>query len=329
MIENTYVIIVTYGNRKVYLEKVLDYFSDNKSVQIILVNNNSSCELSSLIEETKTKIHLINSSHNKGSAWGFKTGIQYAILQADCAYIWLLDDDNLPEKNVLAILTDTFTLRVLQNQNNNFALMPVRSDRKYLKNVADGQPVHWNFPMKNAFLGFHLFKLHYFLFRKMFRITTKQMNDIIIPCAPYGGLFFHKNLIQQIGLPDERFFVYADDFEFTYRITYNNGSIMLVPGAVVNDLEKTWQIKQKGKILSPNILIVDNNKVYFSTRNYLYFQKKFLIKSELIFRLNKIIYSAYLSFISHINGKRANYKRFRDAVNDGLGGNFDNNKYRL
>ena len=217
----TYVIIVTYGDRKQFLEQILFFFNTYTSLQLVIINNNSEYSVNEInLVLNNPNVFIINSAVNKGSAWGYKTGIQYACNQQNCEMIWLLDDDNLPETNTLEILQSQY--EHLQSHSNfkHFALMPFRTDRSYLSNVIQGEPIKWNFPQKNAFLGFHIFKLHFKLVKKLNLLKRKShSSNFVIPCAPYGGFFFHKDLIKLIGLPDERFFVYADDFEFTYRIT--------------------------------------------------------------------------------------------------------------
>ena len=327
----TYVVIVTYGNRRLFLEKVLSFFTAYNSLQIVIVNNNSEYSVDRInLVLNNPNVFIINSTENKGSAWGYKTGIQYAYNQENCEMIWLLDDDNLPEKNSLEILQTKFDQLKLQYTNNNFALMAFRTDRRYLSNVVDGEPINWNFPQTDAFLGFHLFKLYFFIF-KIFKLFKKDgKNKILeIPCAPYGGFFFHKDLIKFIGFPDERFFVYADDFEFTYRIQEVGGSIFLINDARINDLEPTWQDNKEKRMFSPNILEVDSNKVYLSTRNFVFFQKKHLVKNAFIFNLNRIVYSNYLSLLAFLKGKQVNYRRFLEATDDGLKGNFNNKKYPI
>lgn len=327
----TYVVIITYGNRWTYLEKVLNFFTSCDDVQIIVVNNNSQYSVDQFVKNLNiSNVFIINSLENKGSAWGFKTGIQYASNQKECDFIWLLDDDNLPQTNALEKLHLQFSIVKAQSNKNNFALMAFRIDRKYLSNVVNGEPIKWNFPQANAFLGFHLFKLHFLILKKLklFKRKTAK-NNIILPCAPYGGFFFHKELIKLIGLPDERFFVYADDFDFTYRIQKNGGAIYFVEDCKINDLEQTWQNKKQKKLFSPNILEVESNKVYFSTRNFIFFQKQNLVTNKFIFNLNRIVYSNYLSLLALLKGKRANYKRFLEASEDGLNENFNNNKYPI
>lgn len=40
-----------------------------------------------------------------------------------------------------------------------------------------------------------------------------------------------------LGFPDDKYFVYIDDTEYTSRITLNNGLIYLVPEGVIRDID--------------------------------------------------------------------------------------------
>ncbi len=60
-----------------------------------------------------------------------------------------------------------------------------------------------------------------------------------------AGLFFHKDLIEKIGLPDESYFLYVDDFDFTYRITKAGGEIWMVTNSHLHDLESSFYLPGK------------------------------------------------------------------------------------
>ena len=111
----------------------------------------------------------------------------------------------------------------------------------------------------NGFIGFHIFDFHSKIIRFLKKVSLKKnvnqyMSEIAdkctcdknwgtVPVAPYGGLFFHKKLIDIIGYPMEDLFLYQDDFEYTYRITKNGGKIYLILNSTVKDLEKVGQVE--------------------------------------------------------------------------------------
>jgi len=316
-----FIVVVTYANRWVYLESLLNFGSKLEDIEFVLVNNNSTYNLKHKLDALNDcKINFIDSSENKGSAWGYKTGLEFCISKTNCNFIWLLDDDNLPSESCLTELKKIFKSYTALYGNEKFALQCLRIKRSYLVRVANGEPVSWNFPSKNAFLGFHFARIFIGLQRRFF--TPKNETDSIqIPCAPYGGLFFKKELIENVPLPDVRFFVYADDFDFTYNLTTLNKPIYLVKNAIVDDLAETWGASDKKPIL-PKMLRFDEPKIHMSVRNFVYFQVKHTVDSAFIFTLNKNLYIIYLFLLSVFSGRMSYFKRFMNNVKSGLKGDF-------
>ena len=53
----------------------------------------------------------------------------------------------------------------------------------------------------------------------------------------------HRSLYQAIGLPLRELVLYADDTEYTRRITAMGGRLRLVTDALIDELELSWNIK--------------------------------------------------------------------------------------
>ena len=58
------------------------------------------------------------------------------------------------------------------------------------------------------------------------RLNIREKGDFKIPnsgqiiVAQYGGLFFNKKLLDVIGYPNEKLYLYCDDYEWTYAIIH-------------------------------------------------------------------------------------------------------------
>lgn len=77
--------------------------------KIIVVDNNSFPESRESIKKLEKEIpnmEVVYLDENKGSAGGYKIGLEKAYNDKECEFIWLLDDDNKPEKGSLKILKD-------------------------------------------------------------------------------------------------------------------------------------------------------------------------------------------------------------------------------
>ncbi len=321
-------LVVTYGNRWNYLTRVVDYLTAQPYInKIVLIDNNSSYDIRSKLSQFPDKIILMQPGKNLGSAGGYNLGLRYLHENYIDQFIWLLDDDNLPETKALEMLLGQFrNIQTLTN-DNFFALQCLRPDRGYLQAIANGKSVDMVLPVKNSFFGFHLFKLPGKMMRKLKFIKQVRQDKLIkIPFAPYGGLFFQAIILNKIGLPDERYYLYSDDFEFTNRITANGGCIYLISEAKVEDLEKSW-IVQKQNFLRSRILDQDGYKSLLAARNATHFQSHYRVTDKFIFKMNKSIYLTYLFFISIVRRKGKQFKFLLTAIKEGELGIFDNGKY--
>lgn len=294
-------VLVTYKDRSKYFKKVIQKLNEFQEVSaIVLVDNgitgNSITELGNLQNNCK-KLTVVSQGYNSGSAKGFKDGILES-LKKKVDFIWLLDDDNLPNENTLKALTNNIDRVKSLTNNNIFSLLSYRPDRKIYKKAIQSNNPYAMLGGNNAFLGFNLMD------RLKKREVIKYNENIKIgkvAVAPYGGMFFHKSLLNEIGMPDERFFVYADDHEFSYRITKNKGSIFLILKSQLQDLEKSFHLKKSKKILNTRFSSTNSkDAIYFSVRNNIYFEKNF-VTNKVIYKINKITYIFILFLMMILN----------------------------
>ena len=103
----------------------------------------------------------------------------------------------------------------------------------------------------------------------------------------YGGMFFHVDLLKEIGYPNEKYFIYSDDYEWSYKIS----NIVLVKDSIINE---------------PPHRTADE---YYRVRNAIWFSKQF-ITNKFKFYINCLVYKIYL----RLTGRQ---ERFR-AVKDGM-----------
>ncbi|SFU27291.1 Glycosyltransferase, GT2 family [Pustulibacterium marinum] len=285
---NVCAVLVTYGERYQYFEKVIDRLLEIDVFRIIIIENGVGSEslkkLNKLANISNINVHFLG--NNKGSAYGFYEGIRLAI-STDSDYLWLLDDDNLPEYDALDYLKKyyKFICNKFKFRNRDLCLLSYRNDRELYKlSVQKGIP-DLMLGYNNSFLGFHLFK-------------RKNSNNVIgrkdikfgkVLVAPYGGMFFHKELINKIGFPRKDFFLYADDHEFSYRINFG-GSIFLILDSKIDDLEKSFHLRNMSTKFRTRFHKTDSfDAIYYSVRNNVYFESKF-VKSKLIYSINKYLY---------------------------------------
>lgn len=321
---NVYVVIVTYANRFYLIQQVLQVCIANKVGKIVVVDNGSCCEsYDKIIAYAKhyEDIVILSQDKNYGSAAGYKKGLEFCFNDQLCQYIWFLDDDNRPNDDALSKLLDYWNNHVIKNQEKKIALLSLRKDRKEFREAIDKKNSTLMLGRKNSFLGFHFldFLGKFLNFFQGDTVSNSKQLYGVVAVAPYGGLFLSKKMIQLIGYPDETFFVYADDYDFTFRITNNRGKIILVTESIITDLEKSFH-KKKG-LLKNKIIKADNSKqIYYMTRNCIRFESKF-ITNKIVYFFNIAIYNIFFLFLLFFNiniRSLKNYFFYIKGAYDGL-----------
>jgi GT2 family glycosyltransferase len=324
------VVTVTYGIRFHLLKQVIDAALNEGVYKIIVVDNNSEVESrNKLMEYEKLlngKIKVLYLDDNYGSAGGFKKGLEEAYNDSECEFIWLLDDDNKPMDSSLKILLDFWYSLEIENKQEKIALLSYRFKKEQLAKEA----IIRNKPelvlgFKNSFLGFHIKELHKKIYRYLQRRFKLENNVVeqrsdkkfgIVPVAPYGGLFIHKNILNKIGYPNEDFYLYADDHEWSYRITQMGGKIYLILESKIDDLELSWHVSKSAKDTAFSIISKGNpQRVYYSVRNRIFFEINNLVDNKMIYWINIFVYLLLISFSS-----TKNIKLIIKAVKDGYKG---------
>lgn len=320
-------VTVTYGDRFNLLQRVIEAAFKNGVSKCFIVSNNAESHslehIRTLESESKGSIKVIYLPENIGSAGGYKVGLENAASCPDCDFIWLLDDDNQPRENALEQL-----LKYYQELSETFlpeqlSLLSLREDRGQLKKAARMVDAYQLFPRKSSFLGFHVLdfprKVMKALQLKNIDKMLESPNSVVeIPFGPYGGLFFHKSLLEEIGYPDERFFVYADDTEFTYRLTKRGKKLFLIPSSTIQDIDNSWHIKVKGSHFEQLLLGDSDSRIYYSVRNQAYVDRYIWIKNQVVYTINKLIFLAILGFLAYVVHKKIErFTLIYQAIGDG------------
>ena len=111
-------VIVTYGDRFHLLKQVIEACYKEGVDKVIVIDNaseeNSKKQLKEYEKENQDRLKVIYLEENIGSAGGYKRGLQEAYECEECEYIWLLDDDNMPQKKSFV----KRKLNVLYSQKN-------------------------------------------------------------------------------------------------------------------------------------------------------------------------------------------------------------------
>jgi hypothetical protein len=291
------IVIVTY-NRLSLLKECFAAVQNqsHKSDKIIIVNNSSTDGtdkyLSSIASES---VECINLERNIGGAGGFSRGIKQAVSEG-YDYVWIMDDDCIPQPEALANLAKAFTLA----DNVGFAASKVM--------WTDDTPHKMNMPRiaKDARDR-----------SKMFNdFSTAETPAIRISNASFVSLMVSAKAVHKVGLPIAEFFIWHDDTEFTERITRNGFVGLYVDNSIVLHKTATNYFGQ------PQTAPTDSAwKFYYQARNTTYIKR--MQKRKNIIVLIVSAFNNYRVFAQRVNKRKTADKaifkqHYRKGLWDGL-----------
>lgn len=167
---------------------------------VIIVDNNSEDDTPQVVESFREALgknsrgedRLIYApqAENTGGAGGFSEGTRLAY-ETGCEWIWLMDDDVAVEPNALELLYPwSKKFRVVQGRRRNF----------------DGAPFYWQYDV-NLRLGIP---------NPVARENFDAKGYLPMNTMCFEGAMFNRHVVEKIGLPDPRFFIYWDDSTYGY-----------------------------------------------------------------------------------------------------------------
>lgn len=252
-------VIVTYNRKKLLIEAINALLGINYSnLSILIVDNNSTdgtdLEVEGLLNNSKIIYKKLK--ENLGGAGGFNYGIKEAVLLG-CDYIWIMDDDCIVNDDSLNEL-----LLYANKVNDNFGYLS--SQVKWV----DGSPCVMNIQRMGL--------------SKEIKNFTK---DSKIMLASFVSLFLRRETVEEIGLPIKDFFIWGDDWEYTYRISKKLPCYYVCKSIVTHKCAKNIGVN----------IVSDNNRLdryFYGYRNEKFFYSKVGIKGK-VYNSLKLIYHKF------------------------------------
>ncbi|WP_017203257.1 glycosyltransferase [Microbacterium algeriense] len=213
------IVIVTF-NRSHLLSGLLTSITamDPKPGHVVIIDNASSDDTTAVVDSFRdrigTEIVYRRLETNTGGSGGFSEGMRTAY-ELGSEWIWLMDDDVevLPEGLAkMGVWSSRF--KSIQGRRYDY----------------DGSEFYWQYriaermgiPIPFAPSGFD-------------ESGYKEMNS-----GCFEGMFIHRSIVRQIGLPDPRFFIYWDDQMYGWLASRRTTSVIVDEFV----LRRTREIKQ-------------------------------------------------------------------------------------
>lgn len=276
-------VVVTYNRKELLVEAINALKSiDYVNLEILVIDNASTDGTKEYINDLvdNIKIKYFNTGSNLGGAGGFNYGIKKAV-EIGCDYIWIMDDDCIVRKDSLNPL-----LEKAKQLNDDFGYLS--SNVKWI----DGSQCKMN------------------LQRTSFKKGNLNYNeDFKITLASFVSLFINIKTIIELGLPIKDFFIWGDDWEYTYRIS-NKYDCYYVANSIVDH--------KCAKNIGCSIVNDDArlNRYFYEYRNEYYFYKHAGLKGRLYYFL-KIIYHRFKIIFTHCKNKKEKLSIIRKGLKAG------------
>jgi rhamnopyranosyl-N-acetylglucosaminyl-diphospho-decaprenol beta-1,3/1,4-galactofuranosyltransferase len=200
------IAIVTY-NRSGLLTRLLESIvvMDPKPGHVVIVDNASVDDTTSVVESFRDRIgaklvyHRLDT--NTGGSGGFSEGMRVAY-ELGSTWMWLMDDDVEVIPDGLAKMGKWATrFKSIQGRRYDY----------------DGSEFYWQYRVAEP-LGIPI----PFAPSKFDASGYKEMNS-----GCFEGMFIHRDIVAQIGLPDPRFFIYWDDQLYGWLASRTTTSVIV------------------------------------------------------------------------------------------------------
>ncbi len=252
------IIILNYNSHQNTVEcikSVKKLKKTNYQLEIIVIDNNSQDNSKEILQNING-ITYIESDKNLGYAGGNNLGIKLA-LKKECQYLLIINNDTIVDKNLLVYLlinsikADIIAPKIYFAPGNEF-----HKDRYMQENLGKviwfaGGKIDWN-----NIMGIHI---------GVDEVDTGQFNKKReIDFATGACMFISRKVFEKIGQFDEKYFLYLEDMDFSYRAKKAGFKILFEPKAVI------WHKNAQSAGGSGS-----NLQDYYITRNRLLFAFKF------------------------------------------------------
>jgi rhamnopyranosyl-N-acetylglucosaminyl-diphospho-decaprenol beta-1,3/1,4-galactofuranosyltransferase len=209
---------------------------------IVVVDNGSDDATRHVLSTRFPDIEVIHAARNTGGAGGFALGLR-RVLTSPHDWVWLLDDDTVPEPTALQELLGAASLYPTGR--------PVLLASRVLWTDGRDHPMNTPRPKPGA--------------RVEERRAARAVGCVPIRSASFVSVLVDAEIARQRGLPVADYFLWNDDFEFTTRLTRGRRALFCPKSVVVH---KTATFGSTDADPGERFFFEVRNKVWLFTRSH-------------------------------------------------------------
>jgi GT2 family glycosyltransferase len=317
---NVHVVTVTYGERWRLLEQSIDAALHEGVGHVTVVDNGAADSTAMQLQRRfDGRVGLVRLERNLGSAGGFHAGMHEALRHPQ-SIICLLDDDNVFTPGALARMLTTYAEGLKRTTSDSLAVLALRDEHFVAESLGTSDFSRHD----DAYLGFRILdlpaKIRNHLAPRRSREAGVPSAPTEIRWAPWGGLLFHRQVPERIGLPRADYVLYNDDIEWSMRLVAAGGRIMLDSRARIEDVDNSGH----AAAIYPNVFVSllcgsSDFRTYYEFRNRCNLEMQ-QHHHGLMNRLNRALFWSLLTGFALVWGRLGRLQLLRAAMHDGEGG---------
>ena len=251
-------VVVTYNRKQRLLECMDALLGQTRPLdKVILIDNASTDGTPDLLKEKgyldSGRLDYVGLPENTGGGGGFSFGIQRGC-DAGYDWLWLMDDDAVPNKDALMTLLSS---PHVEDAETGALLCSVRDGDLQLETRSAGSIIRCEQVFNNKLL------------------TTKDFDQPLLRVTSYPllGVLVRTRVVLEVGNLRPEFFFQADDLDFTMRIAGKYKLWVVRDSILVHKAQKEQSASRYVPLLRKNkhfLSIGEQWKDYYGCRNYVY-----------------------------------------------------------
>jgi rhamnopyranosyl-N-acetylglucosaminyl-diphospho-decaprenol beta-1,3/1,4-galactofuranosyltransferase len=231
--EKVIAVVVTYNRQALLSECITALRNQTRKPDAILVVNNGSTDNTEQWLQQQDDVTFITQK-NVGSSGGFATGLSKAC-KSGYTWMWCMDDDGYPRadalQNMLEVATDDLKLY-------NCAVVDKADKKSFVWKTGE--------------------------FKTIDEVKDNTVEGI---GHPFNGTMIHRKIVERVGVPQPKYFLWGDETEYYYRITKkNNIPVCTVTGSIHYHPASAFSYKNDWDYTS-------SWKMYYYVRNRFYIHR--------------------------------------------------------
>lgn len=293
---NIAVVLVTF-NRSNMLKENLHSLKSQGNLTFYIIDNNSVDDTKDVVDTFKESVdhdvNYFNTGANLGGAGGFAFGCEKVLVSTKkYTHVWLADDDVTFSENCLNEL--------LIYDDGRTILQPMR----YAVDGSNAEASATQIDLETICILNH----------KRNSVMGSEFENAVYPFdiqnIPFEGPLIPITILKKVGTPDNRYFIFSDDLDFSLKALNCGFNIKCVPSAKMTRL----------RLAEPNYKPTDW-KSYFVYRNFFRIQKKF--GKNMIVRNRPYFLAILVIIYCVLTGNFRGALIVKDALRDGMSPKFN------